>query len=98
MGIKVAQFNVLLESQLRNSLVISQIPVESGWAKVTFGGAPHPILYTPLKSAYAERLHNKYQTLSKSIAIKNRHIYSTLLKSNVCVKFHVFGLLMVFSH
>ena len=27
LGIKVAQFNVLLELQLRSSLVISQIPV-----------------------------------------------------------------------
>ena len=44
-GIKVAQLNVLLELQLRTSLVISQIRtsivsyVTPGWAKVTFGGA-----------------------------------------------------------
>ena len=34
MGIKVAQFNVLLELQLITSLVISQIPVESANTRV----------------------------------------------------------------
>ena len=34
LDIKVAQLSVLLELQLRTSLLISQIPL--GWAKVTF--------------------------------------------------------------
>ena len=42
-GIKVAQFNVLLELQLITSLVISQIPVESANTRVgkshIWGGA-----------------------------------------------------------
>ena len=41
LGIKVARFNVLLELQLRTSLVISQMPVKSvntRVGKVIFGG------------------------------------------------------------
>ena len=52
-GIKVAQFNVLLELQLITSLVISQIPVESANTRVGkshIWGVPPPL--TPLKSAY----------------------------------------------
>ena len=45
-GIKVAQFNVLLELQLITSLVISQIPVESANTRVGknhIWGAPPPL-------------------------------------------------------
>ena len=45
-GIKVAQFNVLLELQLITSVVISQIPVESANTRVGkshIGGAPPPL-------------------------------------------------------
>ena len=58
MGIKVAQFNVLLELQLITSLVIS---VESantrvGKSHIWGGGAP----LAPLKSAYVYT-HNLYR-------------------------------------
>ena len=46
-GIKVGQFNVLLELQLRTSLVISQIPVKSAITRVgkshIGGGTPPPL-------------------------------------------------------
>ena len=54
-GIKVAQFNVLLELQLITSLVISQIPVESANTRVgkshIWGGSGPP-LNPPMISRY----------------------------------------------
>ena len=55
--IKVAQFNALLELQLRTLLVISQISVKSANTRVGkshIGGAPPS--FAPLKSAYVLNL------------------------------------------
>ena len=65
-GIKVAQFNVLLELQLITSLVISQIPVESantrvGKSHIWGGAAPSgPPLNPPMVSTDVNKFFINY--------------------------------------